>query len=157
MTFDTNIVKLFMDLRLKNNKTTHYSLLTTNNGGYIILLSALIIGAVALAVTLSVILLSLDAHRTSLAILQSNQAKALANACAESGLEAIRDDDTFTGTSGLTLSTGTCSYTVTNLGGETRNVESTGTTGTVIRKVEVDLDTIYPNINITSWQEVANF
>ncbi|MFH1142358.1 MAG: hypothetical protein ABIH67_02805 [Candidatus Uhrbacteria bacterium] len=125
--------------------------------GYILLLATLVVGALALSIAVSVVLLSTDAQRTSFTIVQSKQASALADACAEQALEAIREDDTFTGTDGLTLGEGTCTFTVTNLGGEARNIEASGTVGTTIRKVEVSIDQIYDTINIASWQEVDNF
>jgi len=128
-----------------------------DNNGYILLLAVLIIGSVALAISLSVVLLSTDAQRTSFAIVQSNQAKALANTCAEQALEEIRELDSYTGTSGLTLGEGTCSFSVTNLGGEVRNIEASGTVDNVTRRVEVDINQITTNINISSWQEVPNF
>jgi four helix bundle protein len=125
--------------------------------GFILLLSVLIVGAVALGIALSAVLLSTDSHRTSLAILQSNQARSLADACAEQALEAIRVDDGFTGTGNLTLGQGSCSYTVTDLGGENRNVESTGTVANVTRRVELNIDQISTMINISTWEEVDTF
>jgi len=128
-----------------------------SNRGYIALITVLVIGAVGMAIAVSVILLGLGSSRTSFALEQSNQAKALANACAEEGLRQIKDSTPFTGTDTLTLGQGTCSYTVTSQGGADRTVIATGTVGTLVRKVSITLDQIVPSINITSWQEVADF
>ena len=87
---------------------------------------------------------------------QSNQAKALANACAEEALQQIRDSTPFTGTGNLTLGQGSCNYTVTSGGGQNRTIASTGTVGSIVRKVKTTIDKINPGINITSWQEVAD-
>ena len=129
----------------------------TQENGYITLLSVLVVGAVGVAIAVSLILLGLGSSRTSFALEQSNQAKALTNACAQEALQQVRDSTSFTGTDNLTLGQGTCTYTVTHNGGQNRTIISSGTVGTIIRKVEVTIDTINPQINITSWQEVGNF
>lgn len=129
----------------------------TQQSGYITLVSVLVVGAVGMAIAVSLILLGLGSSRTSFALEQSNQAKALTNACAEEALQQVRDSTSFTGTDNLTLGQGTCTYTVTHNGGQNRTIISSGTVGTIIRKVEVIIDTINPQINITSWQEVGNF
>ena len=125
--------------------------------GYIALITVLVTGAVGVAIAVSLLLLGLASSRTSFALEQSNQAKALANACSEEALQQIRDSTSFTGTGTLSLGLGTCSYTVTSQGGQNRTATSTGTVGTILRKVKIIIDTINPSINVTSWQEVADF
>jgi len=116
-----------------------------------------VVGAVGVSIAVSLLLLGLSSSRTSFALEQSNQAKALANACIEEALQQIKDSTPFTGTDNFMLGQGTCTYTVTNDGGQNRTITSSGTVGTIIRKVEIIIDTINPQINITSWQEVDNF
>lgn len=128
-----------------------------NNEGYMLLLSVLILGAAALAAAVSILLLGLDSERTSFALEQSNQAKALVNACAEEALQQIRESVPFEGSGSLDLGQGGCTYTVTKLTGQNRAVIVSGTVGTIIRKVSIALDKITPSINITSWQEVDDF
>ncbi len=125
-----------------------------NARGYITLMSVLVLGAVGVALTISLILLGLGASRTSFALEQSNQAKALANACAEEGLMRIRESTSFTGSGNLALGSGNCVYTVTNQGGQNRTVSSTGTVGTLVRKVRILVTAITPAITLASWQEV---
>ena len=124
--------------------------------GFVALISVLIVGAVGVAITTSLLLLGLGSSRTSFALEQSSQARALANACVEEALEQIRNNTLFSGTETLTLGQGNCNYTVIVQTNENRTITATGTVGTIIRKVKVTLDTINPNINITSWQEVAD-
>ena len=128
----------------------------TQQKGFITLLSVLVVGAVGIAITLSLILLGLGSSRTSFAIEQSNQAKALANACAEEALQQIRDSTSFTGSGTLTLGQGTCTYTVTSQGAQNRTITSSGTVGTVVRKVTIIINNINPLITPTSWQEVSD-
>ena len=121
--------------------------------GYVTLISVLVIGAVGVAITLSLILLGAGSSRTSFALQQSAQAKGLANACAEEALEQIREATSFTGSGNLTLGQGICSYTVTNTGGANRTVTTSGTVGTITRKVSITITAINPLIIVGSWQE----
>lgn len=131
--------------------------LSNVRSGYIALITVLVIGVVAVAITISLLLLGLGSSKTSIALEQSNQAKALANACAEEALQQIHGSIPFEGTGSLTLGQGGCSYTVTKLLGQNRTATASGIVGTIIRKVSITLDKITPNISITSWQEVADF
>lgn len=125
--------------------------------GFITLISVLIVGAVGIAVAVSLILLGLSSSRTSFAIEQSNQAKALANACAEEALQQIRDSTPFVARSGsFLLEQGECIYSVTNEGGQNRNITVLATVGTIVRKLGVIINQINPTIEIVSWQELAD-
>lgn len=125
--------------------------------GYIVLLATLIVVVVGLAITSSFILLGLDFSRTVFSLEQSNQAKALANACAEEALLQVRNNTNYSGSGNLILSRGTCTYTVINQGGENRTINSSGIVGTLYRKVKITINQINPKITILSWQEVADF
>ncbi len=125
--------------------------------GYITLMSVLLVGAVGGAIAVSLLLLGLGSSRTSFALERSYQAKALADTCAEEALEQIRGNTSFVGGGNLTLGAGTCSYTVASQGVENRTIVTSGTVGTIIRKVEILIDTINPQIRVTSWQEVSDF
>ncbi|OGY60014.1 MAG: hypothetical protein A3B23_02965 [Candidatus Colwellbacteria bacterium RIFCSPLOWO2_01_FULL_48_10] len=141
-------------MKIHNSK---FIIRDSSNRGFITLVSVLIAGAVGVAAATSLILLGIGFSRTSFSIEQSNQAKALANACAEEALQQIRSSTPFTGSGNLSLGQGTCNYTVTSLGGQIRHIEAYGTVGDIVRRVEADIDKITPDINITSWQEVADF
>jgi prepilin-type N-terminal cleavage/methylation domain-containing protein len=73
-----------------------------NSTGYVALITVLVLGAVGAAVAATLVLLGLSSSRTSFALEQSNQAKALANACAEEALQQIRDSSSFTGSAVVT-------------------------------------------------------
>ena len=127
-----------------------------NNRGYITLVSVLVVGAVGIAIALSLILLGVGSSRTSFAVEQSNQAKALANACAEEALQQIKDSNPFTGSGNLTLGQGACSYTVTSQGGGNRTIVASGTVSAIIRKTKIIINQVNPTIQVVSWQEVAD-
>jgi len=81
----------------------------------------------------------------------------LTDACAEEALQQIHDSNPFTGSGSLSIGQGTCSYTVTNTGGQGRSVIASGTVGTTVRRVQITIDQVNPAINVTSWQEVVSF
>lgn len=124
------------------------------NKGFITLISVLIVGAVGTVIAVSLILLGISSSRTSFALEQSNQAKALANACAEEALQQIRDSTPYAGSDNLSFGQGNCSYSVTSQGDQNRTITALGTVGTIVRKIEVVIDTINPAIVIVSWREL---
>lgn len=125
--------------------------------GYVMLVSVLVVGAIGVAVSVSLLLLGLSASRTSFSLEQSNQAKSLANACAEKALQQIRDLTSFSGTDVLNLGQGSCTYTVTAGSEENRTIEAYGSIDTILRRVKITIDQINPIVNIVSWQEVSEF
>ncbi|MFQ5492589.1 MAG: hypothetical protein ACE5DX_00295 [Candidatus Dojkabacteria bacterium] len=124
---------------------------------YISLITVIIVSFVAVGITVTFIMLGIGATQTSESLELSIKAKALADACAQDGLETIRENTSYTGTTNLSLGEGNCSFTVTNQGGEVRRIEVTGTVDTVIRKVLITTSQLNPQILISSWQEVADF
>ncbi|MEE8131913.1 MAG: hypothetical protein V3T98_02615 [Candidatus Paceibacterota bacterium] len=128
-----------------------------NQKGYVTLISVLVVGAVGMAIVVSLIQFGLGYSRTSFALEQSGQAKLLADACAEEALEQIRESTPFTGSGELALGFGSCNYTIASGGGQNRTITTTGKVGTIIRKVKIIIDKINPQINITFWQDVADF
>lgn len=125
--------------------------------GYITLLSVLIVGAVGVAISTSLVLLGLGNSRTGFALQQMYQAKALSDACAENALLEIRNSTSFTGSGSLTLGQGICSYTVTSQGGQNRTMTVTGVVGSVTRKAKITLSKITPDITVASWKEAGDF
>lgn len=126
--------------------------------GFVTLLSVLILSAVAIAVTVSILLLGLGASRTSFALIQSVQARGLANACAEEALQRLRESVYYVGNEIKTFSAGTCTIqTISGTGNNNRTLQTIATVGTVQRKVKVGIAKIHPTPVITSWQEVADF
>ena len=124
--------------------------------GYVALLAVLIVGAVALTISLSLLTSGTDSQRTALALQRSVQARGLADACAEEALQQIYNSASFTGTNPLTMGQGSCSYTVTNSGGSNRVIDSAGTVSGVVRKVKVYVTITASSLSVTSWQEVAD-
>lgn len=123
--------------------------------GYIALLSILIIGAAALAISTTLLLTGTDSQRAGLIEQQSKQARNLAAACAQEALQQIHDNTNFTGTNNLSLGQGSCTYTVTSTGASTRSFTASGTVGNTIRKIQAYVTIGSSSISVTSWQEVS--
>lgn len=123
------------------------------NRGFGTLLIVILLGGVALALTLTLSTSSLWSIRGSIDSKSSNTTKSLVNACAEIALEAMRENNSYTGTSNVALSGNSCSYTVTNTGGTTRSVTVSGTVSGVTRKLSITTSSFNPLV-VASWQEV---
>ena len=132
-------------------------LLNKSYKGYVALITVLVVGAVSVVIVVSLILLGISSSRASFALEQSNQAKALANACAEEALQQIRNSTPFTGSGEIEFDQGLCYYLVTSQGGQNRTVTAQGIIQTIERKVKVVIGNITPSINIISWKEVEEF
>jgi type II secretory pathway component PulK len=129
--------------------------LNQKSEGYVALMAVLIVGAASVAISLALLTTGADSLRSALVTQQSTQARSLASACAEEALQQMHDSTAFTGTNTLNLGQGTCSYTVTNTGGNTRTIDTTGTVGNNVRKLKIYATIGVSSISITSWQEVS--
>jgi hypothetical protein len=123
--------------------------------GYVALIAVLIVGAVSVAVSLALLTIGTDSQRAALVEQQSKQARTLAVTCSEEALQQIHDTTTFTGTNNLSLGQGSCTYTVSNTGGNTRSIATSATVGSVVRKIQLYVTIGTSSISITSWQEVS--
>ena len=124
-------------MNLGKNKKICYNI---ENQGYITLISVLIVSAVGVLISTSLIWLGLGNSLNSFSLEQENKAKALANLCAEEALQQISDSIPFAGSNTLSLGAGACSYIVIDQGGQNREIQAQGTVNTTIRRVRVNID-----------------
>ena len=130
----------------------------TNKPAFVTLVSILIAMAIGVSIAVSSMLLGISFSRNAFLIEQSNQAKALANACAEKALENLRENVNYIGNETINLGRGSCQiFTVLGSGNTNRTVQTTGTVSSIIRKVEVDISVVGPQMLLTDWQEVSGF
>lgn len=123
------------------------------NKGYSTLLIVILLGSIALTLAITLSTSSVWSVKGSIDTKNSNQVKALVNACAEVALEVMRENNSYTGTNNVTLDSNTCTYTVTNTGGTTREVVVSGTVAGIVRKLNITTSTFNPLV-VSSWQEV---
>ena len=121
--------------------------------GYVALMTVIVLGAVATVVATSLVLLGLGHSKTALIESQSSQAKSAADACVEDALRQIRLLSSYTGNGSLTLSSTSCTYTVTNTGGNTRQITASGISGNNTRRITANISALSPNIVFSQWQE----
>ena len=140
-----NTLKHFMDQQV------------LDKNGYITLISVITLGAIGLSVVLFLLLAGANSSKSIILLEKSARAKSLVNACSEEALQQIRDLTAFAGSGTLSLGMASCEYLVVSLVGQNRVIYSSSTVGGVIRKARVTIDTINPEINITSWEEMGNF
>jgi len=127
-------------------------------GGYIALISTLIVGAVGLAIALSLLWLGIGNAKAAQTNNYADNAKAMADYCVEMALLNVHTNLNYYGGDTITNLGDTCTIvTVSGKGNRSRVIQATGTSGTVTRKVEVLINRVRPQIVLTSWQEVADF
>ena len=119
--------------------------------------SVLVISAIIVAFTLSFLVAENGLQDSSFVWRRSGEAKALANACAETALEQIRSSSSYSGAGSLQIGEGNCTYQVAVLAGENRLITATSTAGATERKVKIQLDAVAPHLHAASWQEVSDF
>lgn len=127
-----------------------------NQNGYIVIYSVIIIGAIVMGIIFSSSWVSLNSVKSSKILTDSKQSKAMVDACAETALQNIRDNINYSGSGSLTINGNDCSYTVVNQGGENRLIQAQASVYDNISKIEILIDQLNPQINVVSWQEVAD-
>ncbi|MEQ1849515.1 MAG: hypothetical protein ABL890_02920 [Candidatus Peribacteraceae bacterium] len=127
--------------------------------GYVLLISTLFIGAIASAILTSVLMLGTNSGLVHFSVQQSARAVAAAEACAEIGLEALRNNPSYAGDETHTLDTGvTCEVlSIGGTGNTNRLLCTEGVVGDTTRRLEIVISSLYPQIRISSWQEVSTF
>ena len=127
----------------------------TKKQGFVTLFSVRLLGLIAVELATALLFFGADASRSSISIEESNNAKALTNACTEEALQQLKNSPSFSGNGSLTFTVGTCSYTVSG-SGPNRTIIASSTVGASVRKTSIATDQITPKIHVSSWQEVAN-
>ncbi len=127
------------------------------SNAYITLISIITIGAIGLSVVLFLLLAGINSSKSVILVEQSAKARLLVNACSEEALQQIRNSTPFAGSGTLTLGSDSCDYLVVSLTGQNRVIYASSTVQNVIRKAQINIDVINPEINVVSWQETEDF
>lgn len=128
-------------------------------GGYVLLISTLFVGALASVILTSVLMLGTNSGLVHLSVQQSARAIAAAEACAEIGLNALRSNPSYGGNEEYELETDVdCEIlSVGGTGNANRLLCTEGTVGGSVRRLEIIISSLYPQMRIASWQEVSTF
>lgn len=120
--------------------------------GYVSLISTLVIGAVVSVITVAILWMSSVSSHTSIVRGHGLSARALADACAEYALQQIRNSTSFSGGGTISIGDGSCSYVVSVGSGEARTISTTGDMDQSSIDLVIEIDSISPLINVTSWR-----
>lgn len=126
-----------------------------NERGYIALMLVIIIQAVAIVITFTLLTVGTDRLHETQVNQRQVQARGMANACIDEALQQIHDNIAFSGTNSVSLGGNSCTYTVTVVTGSTRTILASGTAGNVVRNIQVGVTISSTSISISSWQEVG--
>lgn len=129
--------------------TNKYNL---KNEGFSTLFVVIILGSLSLALSLSLSTSSVWSIKSSINSKNLYQAKSLVNACAEVALETIRENNNYIGTNNVVIDGNTCTYSVSNTGGNTRYISVSGSVRDVFRKLDINTSSFNPLV-IYSWIE----
>lgn len=125
--------------------------------GYIALLSVIVIGAIGVAVMVSVLLFGISSSKTDYSLQQGGSAKIVANSCAEEALQKLLETGSTSMSGGLLVASGTCSYIISSQNGQNITLEVFGQYGETVSKIRIIVATTTPFIILSSWQEVGDF
>jgi hypothetical protein len=126
--------------------------------GYVFLVTVLMVGAIASATLLSLLLLGWAAMQNGALSMYSQQALEYANTCAERSLRSLRLDPTYNGEKRFWFGPDSC-YTrlIGGAGNYNRTLCTEGVSFNVTRRLEIKIKRLYPTVQIESWQEVPAF
>lgn len=126
--------------------------------GYIALISILIASAIVLLISLSASLLSIGESKMGLQMNQASESFYLAQSCAEYALIALKNDLNYIGDETLTINGQDCTILPLEGSGNTdRVIKALSNAYNQTRKIRIEINQVNPEIDIKSWQEVANF
>jgi len=130
------------------------TIFTRFRSGATMLLTVLIVGFVALLVTLSTAMRGIGELNMGFAENQSYETLAIADACAQEALLQLSLDDEYTGGT-ITVGDGTCTITVTTSGTD-RTIDVSATIDRWTRKYTVEVNLQNNRVNLRSWEQNTN-
>ncbi len=120
--------------------------------GFAMLLSVLILAVVGVAISTTLLSLSISSTQTATTLHESQKAGAAVEACVEKALQLILTSPSYTGTGSATLGTSGCTYAVSQVSTSNSRIHATSTVGQTTRKVLVQVTV--PQRVIMTWQEI---
>jgi len=143
----------------KNKKCTGYGLSCKTENGFIALVSIVIVGAIALVISVGLSLRSIGEMKMSLNEQLSNTALSLADACVEYGIAQLKNDLNYAGDETIIIdgSDSCFIFAVEGSGNDNRIIKTQAIFSGFTKKVEVVIAQVNPATQVTLWEEVADF
>lgn len=121
--------------------------------GFAALTGVIVLGITATVLLPTILLINTDNIRSEIAIEQSGVALNLANACAESALNDLRNNNSYTGNETLVYPNGSCTIQTISGSTPTFTIKTLSTVNGYTKKIQVVTSQLSPNLVISSWQE----
>ena len=128
-----------------------------NNKGFSTILMVLAVGVGGLAVVFSLSSLSISSNRIVASYYYSKRATYLAEACANQGYLATRNNLNFFGIQNFTVDNITCTFNVLYLGNNMRQVDAWATVRGHTKKIRAVYLIERSKLVLQSWQLVTDF
>ncbi|MFA6039624.1 MAG: hypothetical protein WCV62_03125 [Candidatus Peribacteraceae bacterium] len=126
--------------------------------GFVFLLSVLAVGVIAAATAASLLLLGGAAEHTAYSVEQSMQALEFARSCVERGILEARNDMAYGGQEYYSWPRGSCLILPIGFNANAENVFcAEGRSGLALRRLEVEVTQLFPQVKVRSWNEVKTF
>jgi len=126
--------------------------------GFVALISILILGALILLIAVGISLRSVSQTQMGIAEQQSHKASALANLCAEQALMKLKTVLQYAGNESIMIDGETCDIlNIDGSGNLNRTVQTESIVSKHTKRVQIEIAQISPEMQITSWKEVADF
>ena len=130
----------------------------TDHNGFVALISILIISAVVLVISLGLLNRSYEETTMGFGEQESHRALALANLCAELALIKLESILNYAGSESIIEGGESCDILpIEGVGNFNRTVKTRRTVSKYSKKVKIEITRISPELNIASWEEVADF
>jgi DNA/RNA endonuclease YhcR with UshA esterase domain len=130
-----------------------------NQHGIAAFLTIVIVAAASLIVAYSASIMGLGELDLGYTSQQGGEALSVADGCMEETMRRIRLSTSYgvgSGTINLTVSNGSCTIDVTDLGSSKRRIIVVGTKGDYNKKIQLDLTLTGNVITVDAWEEAGN-
>jgi hypothetical protein len=129
-----------------------------NEKGYITLGNVIMVGSLALAVAVSLLIIGINAYESSHTIEKSIVAQSLSDACGEIALNELKLNNGYAGGETININENTCTIApiISNPDGSI-TVNTSGQINDVVRKTQIQISSTSPSIRVSSWREVSDF
>lgn len=126
-----------------------------NKKGFVTLASVILLLFIAVAVFTSILTVNIDSFKGVEALREGLRAKTLANSCVEIALDKLKLDNAYAGNETIQIAPNDqCEIlSISGVGNNNRVLRTIGRTDGFVRKIEVSITEINPNIIISNWQE----
>ncbi len=125
---------------------------------YITLLSVIIVGTIAMSIAISLILISVDSTKTTMAYESGKRAEYLARACVETALVKLWDNIDYTGNETVSFTDGSCQIlSIENPSTQAPTIKTIGAYHSSTKRFEVKLLQVSTQIQIDYYRQVNGY